>query len=92
MAIFRFSQQELELFWRYLAQLHGYLVHYTQHSYVYERWEILNIVKERVNGDACAHLELAGFLLKVLMKMVIYLSEYLVIHVMPTSSLPREIS
>lgn len=26
---------------------------------MYERWEVLNIVKERVNGDACAHLELA---------------------------------
>jgi len=54
MIIFHFPQYEHELFWKYYDRLHDFLAYC---GYCLEKWEILNMVYERVTCETRALLE-----------------------------------
>jgi len=47
MVAFYLSQDENEFFWRYFTRLNNFIA---QYGYYLEKREILNVIKEEVNG------------------------------------------
>ena len=55
MAIFHLPQFEHEPFWQYLSRLNDYCAQYVH--FMYEKWEICNVVLEGITHETQAILE-----------------------------------